>query len=154
MRKLKVRPTSHRQRISTESQFEARIAKILDKKKIFNYHVSERLYRGIPDRYVQGGRWIEFKQCTVTQKVTPGRFLSSPQERKLQEFYDAGDLPYVCVLFLFRLDPHRAILRPWETFQYDGYESWSIDKVNEEAYLEDDWEQMIDEQLTQKPIRC
>ena len=54
MRKLKVRPTSHRQRISTESQFEARIAKILDKKKIFNYHVSERLYRGIPDRYVQG----------------------------------------------------------------------------------------------------
>lgn len=133
---------------SSETQFEAKIAKILHKLDIFSYHVSEKMYMGIPDRYVQGGRWIEFKQCAVVKNVTPARFLSGGQERFLNSFLEAGDKPFVCVLFQFRLKPPRAILAPWETFKTDGYDKWDVDKIEQNAYLEDDWEKMVREQLT------
>lgn len=133
---------------SSETQFETKIAKIMHRQNIFSYHVSEKMYMGIPDRYVQGGRWIEFKQCAVKVNVTPARFLSGGQERFMNDFLEAGDKPYVCMLFQFRLKPPRAILQPWETFRIDGYEKWEVDTIQEVGYLEEDWEGMVIDALT------
>lgn len=147
--RLRVQKSSEAPRhVSSETQFENKITKILHKLDIFSYHVSEKRYMGIPDRYVQGGRWIEFKQCAVVKTVTPGRYLSRSQERFINDFYEAGDKPYVCVLFQFRLKPPKAILEPWETFRVEGYQRWDVDKINERAYLEEDWEAMVRAALT------
>lgn len=144
---LRVRNSRARSpRKSTEAQFERKIAKHLDTLGIFSYHVSEKSYMGIPDRYVCGGRWIEFKQAAVISGVTPMRLFSPGQIKFMDRFLEAGDTPYVCILFQFPDDEPLCVLMEWENFK-TGNEKWKLDTIRLYGYLEKDWLDMISWQL-------
>ncbi len=74
---------------------------------------------GIPDRYVAGGRWIEFKQIKWSGKraVSPVRQLSGPQIRVLDRFTEAGDECWVAILFQDVEGVLRIMFLPWSMFR-------------------------------------
>lgn len=112
-------PRVARVRPYTEAQYEKHFAGALLDLGVFSYHTAERFYLGIPDRYVAGGRWIEFKQVKWMGKrvVSPIRQLSSSQINTLDKFTDAGDKCWVAVLFQTPEGDRRSLFMPWQTFR-------------------------------------
>ena len=129
-------------RKSTEAQFERKIAKHLDALGIFSYHVSEKSHMGIPDRYVAGGRWIEFKQAAVIHSFTPMRLFSPGQIKFMDRFLEAGDTPYVCILFQFTEDEPLCVLMEWGNFK-TGNKKWNRDAIHLYGYVEKEWLEMV-----------
>lgn len=85
----------------------------------FSYHTAERFYLGIPDRYVAGGRWIEFKRVTWAgaRAVSPIRQFSGPQIKTLDKFTAAGDETWVAVVFQTAGHDLRSCFMPWAVFR-------------------------------------
>jgi len=100
---------------STEAAFEKRFAKALTRLGLLSYHTSEKFISGIPDRYVVGGNWIEFKAIPYTGKrqITPVRFFSASQKLWMNRLGEAGDRVWVCILFQPENGNPLAILCPW-----------------------------------------
>ena len=145
---LKVQSSRRRSpRKSTEAQFERKIAKHLDTLGIFSYHVSEKSYMGIPDRYVAGGRWIEFKQAAVIHGLTPKRLFSSGQLKFMDTFLDAGDTPYVCILFQFSEGEPVCVLQGWEEFREMAGKKWINSYIRASGHPEEEWFDMVKETL-------
>lgn len=103
----------------TEAKYEKAFAKALAGLGQFSYHTAERFYMGIPDRYVVGGRWIEFKQIkwAGVRAVSPTRQFSGPQIRTLDKFQEAGDETWVAVLFQTPGGSMRSMFLPWPMFR-------------------------------------
>lgn len=85
----------------------------------FSYHTAERFYLGIPDRYVAGGRWIEFKRVTWAgaRAVSPIRQFSGPQIKTLDKFTAAGDECWVAIVFQTAGHDLRSCFMPWAVFR-------------------------------------
>ncbi len=108
-----------RVRAFTEAKYEKLFARALAKLGQFSYHTAERFYLGIPDRYVAGGRWIEFKRVTWAgvRAVSPIRQFSGPQIRTLDKFTEAGDDCWVAILFQTPDGELRSCFLPWPRFR-------------------------------------
>jgi hypothetical protein len=145
---LKVqKPGLHPPRNLSESEFEIKIAKIMGDLGIWSYHVNEKMYQGVPDRYVVGGRWIEFKQCALRYHISPMRLFRQSQRTFLTKFLEVGDKPYACILFQFRSEQRRAVLKPWSELLHEGDAKWDEDRINAEGYLKENWDKMVKEAL-------
>ncbi len=128
---LTVRATIRDRKGSIESRFEKRVAEVLKQLGLFSYHVAERWYAGIPDRYVVGGNWIEFKvvPCSGKRRVNPYRLFSPGQRNFLDKFSKSGDRTWACVMFQpYEGEPYMVLL-PWHDFREHG--SWSMDQVED-----------------------
>ncbi len=129
-------------RKSSEAQFERKIAKLLTEAGCYSYHTSEKHYDGIPDRYVCGGRWIEFKQATVVRSITPMRLFSKGQIRQMDMFTEHGDDCYVCILFQFRDCEPWCVFLSWDFFKLqDG--KWDREFIRTWGYQQKDWLFMV-----------
>lgn len=94
-------------------------AEVLADQGIFSYHTAERFYLGIPDRYVAGGRWIEFKQIKWmgTRNISPIRQFSSGQIRTLDQLTKAGDKVWIAIVFQTPDGDLRVMFRSWPWFR-------------------------------------
>jgi len=130
---LTVRATVRSRKGSTEATFEKRVADVLKKLGLFSYHVAERWYAGIPDRYVVGGNWIEFKviPCSGTRAVNPYRLFKPGQRNFLDKFAKSGDRTWACVMFQPEAGEPYMILLPWHEFREHG--KWTMDQVQQEG---------------------
>jgi len=100
----------------------------------FSYHTAERFYLGIPDRYVAGGRWIEFKRVTWAgaRAVSPIRQFSGPQIKTLDKFTAAGDECWVAIVFQTAGHDLRSCLMPWAWFR-NLKPQWKPDEVRDRS---------------------
>lgn len=132
-----------RVRAFTEAQYERRFATALSKTGQFSYHTAERFYLGIPDRYVAGGRWIEFKRVTWAgvRAVSPIRQFSGPQIRTLDKFTAAGDDCWVAIVFQTPEGELRSAFMPWPRFRRIKPQ-WTPAQVRERSIL---WSSAMDQ---------
>lgn len=130
---LTVRANVRDRKGSIESRFERRVADALKKLGLFSYHVAERWYAGIPDRYVVGGNWIEFKviPCSGTRAVNPIRLFKPAQRNFLDKFAASGDRTWACVMFQPEKGEPHMVLLPWHTLREHG--PWTMDEVKSEG---------------------
>jgi hypothetical protein len=100
---------------------------------------------GVPDRYVCGGRWIEFKQAAVVNKISPLRLFSSSQITMLDKLTKYGDECYACILFQFQ-DSSWCLFIEWTKLKEFG--TWDRALIEQHAWQEgEDWEEMVKEAL-------
>lgn len=101
----------------------------------FSYHTAERFYLGIPDRYVAGGRWIEFKQIkwAGTRAVSPIRQFTGPQIITLDKFTAAGDDCWVAIVFQETAGDLRSCFMSWPKFRHTKPQ-WTPTQVRERSF--------------------
>lgn len=130
---LTVRATVRDRKGSTEARFEARVAEVLKSLGLFSYHVAERWYAGIPDRYVVGGNWIEFKvvPCSGKRSVNPVRLFKPHQRNFLDKFSASGDRTWACVMFQPENGEPHMVIQPWHRFSKHG--PWTMGEVKIEG---------------------
>ena len=151
MNKTSLRVQDHLEvspRRSTEWQFEQMIADILTERGYFHYHVTEKIYSGVPDRYICGGRWIEFKRCFVQRTITPLRLIRYTQKKHMDNFSKHGDIPYVCMLFQIQDGTAYAILDEWVKFKKWGQVQIHVDRLKDVGYERENWDEMVGEHFT------
>ncbi len=114
-------PRRQKNRIS-EATFEGKFAKILKTGGLYSWHTSDQFKPGVPDRYVVGGNWIEFKAIPFTGKraMTPVRFFSPAQKNELTRLHDNGDRAWVCILFQPEQGEATVMLCPWVVLRDKG----------------------------------
>lgn len=107
-------PRRSKSRIS-EATFEGKFAKSLKRLGLYNWHTADNFKPGVPDRYVVGGNWIEFKAIPYvgTRQITPTRFFKPAQQNELTRLHEAGDRAWVCILFQPEQGDARVLLCPW-----------------------------------------
>jgi hypothetical protein len=86
---------------------------------IFSWHCSDRHYLGVPDRYIVGGNWMEFKVLPFSGKrlFTPGRDIDPAQIGRLDRFVAAGDRSWIAILMQQPQGGSFAYLSPWPIFK-------------------------------------
>lgn len=121
-------------RAITENTFERTVSAWLTKQGIMNFHQDHKFVGGVPDRYVAGGNWIEFKRILFVGGARGSKFNSdmtkqfTARQRTFMDRWDAqGDRTWVCVLVLSQEYP-RMILEPWRYYMY-RYKLINIAKV-------------------------
>lgn len=135
------KPKRQRQELKYDHKVGERITKVL---RLFNYKPSDRFRSGIPDRYIAGGRWIEFKYVhhSLKRNVSTLREFSAVQRTTIEDLIAAGDRVWACIFF----DTGNEILvymAPWYEYKSDasfsptrvaGLASWEWidDKLREE----------------------
>ena len=83
---------------STEAAFENAFAARLRKAQVYSRHMSDAI-PGLPDRYIRGGMWIEFKSLFRKRgEFTHGEGLSAEQKRTMADLCAAGDRVFYCAL--------------------------------------------------------
>lgn len=107
----------------TEHKFETTIAWYLRRQGLLNYHTTDRYIGGIPDRYIAGGNWLEFKRVVLPRVKNPlrGRCalmhgLSQRQMSFLNKWHKAGDKTWLAILVQsenFHQFPTRCIIEPY-----------------------------------------
>lgn len=99
---------------STESAVEKLWAATWREMDIYSRHMSDAL-AGLPDRYVQGGRWVEFKSLyRVRGGFTYGEGLSTEQKRTMADLAAAGDKVFYCAQLDGWSAGKRYIFLRWE----------------------------------------
>lgn len=102
-------------RASNENALEKRVAAALRSLGLYSHHNDATTYPGIPDRYVVGGQWIEFKR----EATTKATIKSLDRQRKwLDALHQAGDKPWVCCWI--------------DGFMY--FEPWHVWKLREDGF--------------------
>jgi hypothetical protein len=92
---------------------------------LFNYHVADRFYAGVADRYIIGGNWMEMKVIPYAgnRSIDALRFVEPQQKAFLDRMIRAGDRTFVAILFVTPdLHSNMAIM-PWPRFKI--FESWT-----------------------------
>ncbi len=114
-------PRRQKNRIS-EAVFEGKFSKCLKAIGLYNWHTSDQFKPGVPDRYVVGGNWIEFKAIPYTGKraMTPERFFSPAQKNELTRLHERGDRAWVCILFQPERGDATVLLCPWVVLRDQG----------------------------------
>lgn len=83
---------------STEAAFERRFVKALTSAGVWSRHMADR-YSGLPDRYVEGARWIEFKSIMRKRGgFLVGEGMSDEQRRCARELTEHGEKVWLCSL--------------------------------------------------------
>jgi hypothetical protein len=89
---------------------------------ILSYHTTDAVQSGIPDRYVTGGRWIEFKIILYagTRKLDPLVHFSPAQKIWLDNLTKAGDQCWANILFQKSDGEERFLHMPWHSLRDRG----------------------------------
>jgi hypothetical protein len=74
----------------SEATFEAALARAIERLGGYSRHMNDAI-PGLPDRYIQGGRWAELKSITFKRDVAFGSGLEKEQKRQMTVLSDAGD---------------------------------------------------------------
>lgn len=116
---LTVRSKLPTRQSTTEARFEKRVASCLAELGLMSYHTSEKYYAGIPDRYVVGGNWIEFKilPCGGRRSVSPRSKFKPQQKQYLSKFHENGDRTWACIMFQPKHGEAYIVLVPWHRMQ-------------------------------------
>ena len=127
--KLSVAPASVVSRPLTEAQREARVMKIIRSLGVWHYKVADKFTKGIPDRYLAGGNWIEFKQEHVSgnRDFCLQRGVSAAQRTFLKTAHAQGDRTYLCVFVIREDEVPVMILVPF--WYADKRQMWTPDMV-------------------------
>jgi len=119
---LRARETKTRKRHSTEAEFENKVAARFKARGYLSKHNREEFEAGVPDHYVQGGRWIEFKVIGISgkRKVRPQRHMSPRQVEWLDDLASHGESTFVCVQWQFNEGLPLAMIMDWRCFRDYG----------------------------------
>lgn len=120
---LEVRQTKKKQSIHTdEAAWERKFMKQATRAGILSYHTTDGVQSGIPDRYVTGGRWIEFKIIlyTGTRQLNPLVHFSPAQKIWLDNLTEAGDQCWANILFQKSDGEERFMHKEWRDLRYWG----------------------------------
>ena len=104
---------------TSEKSVEDYIGALLKSMGLLNWHTSDKFQKGRPDRYVVGGRHIEFKSLVCKKSIDIMRFFEPEQIIKLDEICRHGDFGFACV----RVNTANGaflILEPWDIFKEFG----------------------------------
>lgn len=110
--------------IRRELEFDKTCGKILKSKGLFNWKPSDRVRAGVPDRYVAGGNWIEFKHAVYFMRgpKTLIRMFTAEQKRMMEDIIKGGDRAYVGIKISPTTDDgDRFWLEEWPKFKEDPY---------------------------------
>ena len=131
--KLSVNKDSRKPSKSTESSQEKRVAAILADFGLFSYHTADRHTPGVPDRYIVGGSWIEFKvlPCRGNRPVFLTRGFSPPQKNWLKNLHDKGDFTFGCVFVYPEMGEPRMVFRPW--WYLAANPKWDMKRIQDEG---------------------
>lgn len=81
---------------STEASVERAWAQTWKDLGVYSRHMSDHV-PGLPDRYISGGRWVEFKSLWRARGgFTVGEGLSPEQWRTASDLLNAGDKVWYC----------------------------------------------------------
>lgn len=88
---LAVKDFKKRVRRTTEKSFEDLVAAAWLEQGVWSRHMSDK-FSGVPDRYVQGGRWVELKSLEYKRGQVPyGAGMTIEQVRVCGDLVAAGD---------------------------------------------------------------
>lgn len=111
--------------VKREVPFDKKCGAILKQKLgLWNWKPYERARAGIPDRYVIGGNWIEFKHVIYPMRNdrnllrTNGKVFSPAQIRTMDDLVAAGDRVFVCIL-ISTPSFERVLLEQWDAIRRD-----------------------------------
>lgn len=119
---LSVKTPRRQKNCISEAVFEGKFAKCLTAIGLYNYHTADQFKPGVPDRYVVGGNWIEFKAIPYSgnRAITPERFFDPVQKNELTRLHDGGDRAWVCILFQPEHGEATVLLCPWVALRDKG----------------------------------
>jgi hypothetical protein len=129
---LSVRDKLPSRQSTTEARFEKRVAQILEELGLFSFHTSEKYIAGIPDRYVVGGNWIEFKvfPCDGRRRVNSHRLFEPEQKLYLRKLHESGDRTWVAIMFQPTNGDAYIVVKPWHALQETWISAtWTIEGV-------------------------
>jgi hypothetical protein len=116
---------------STEHAVEVAWAATWKDLGIYSRHMSDKI-PGLPDRYIRGGHWVEFKSLwRVRGGFTYGEGLTTEQKRTCADLTRAGDQVFYC-----------AQLDGWEHGKRYIFKNWSdiADQLGQPInHLTDTW---------------
>jgi hypothetical protein len=116
--------------LSTEKALEKRVSDTLTRLGYLNWHNDPTTMPGIPDRYVRGGTFIEFKHEPTFEKAMRG---FDRQRTFMNKLESGGDEAWACALI-----GNRLYFEPWRVWKkreampdrrttpYLGYSPWSL----------------------------
>lgn len=87
----------------------------LDQLGLVNRHFYDR-FGGVPDRYIVGGNWLEFKSVAYVKHVNVFNHLEVDQRRHLAMFHNGGDRSFAVVM-LCDPDTRRLLICPWPSVE-------------------------------------
>ncbi len=114
---LEVRKTKKKHTIHTdEAAWERKFMKQVTRAGILSYHTTDSVVCGIPDRYITGGRWIEFKIILYagSRGLDPTTHFSPAQKIWLDKLTAAGDQCWANILFQKSDGEERFMHIKWE----------------------------------------
>lgn len=108
--------TRYRGKKIKESTFEKRLGDYLKGLGVYNRHLTDQAYSGIPDRYAVGGNWIECKVKQLyslkTKKIGLVSQVTELQKKTLLDLEKNGDRAWFAILILDgRTDAERRLMR-------------------------------------------
>lgn len=105
---------------TTEKGFEKTFVSFLEKLDIYSRHMSDAV-PGLPDRYIEGGRWVELKSISFTRDVAFGAGLDIAQRNQMTDLSEAGDRVWYMALLQHTSGAKFVWLVPWKKRkQYEG----------------------------------
>jgi hypothetical protein len=116
----KVRMTILSKRVGmVETDLSAALRKSLERQGLKTVKTKTDTHNGLPDIYVTGGNWIESKieRRIPSPKFTPVKLFTGIQRRELDQFVNAGDSPWACVLWTYDDLDKRIGVMPWFYFR-------------------------------------
>lgn len=115
---LTVKTTGRARSGSTEANLEKSFVKYL---KRFSYHTSDRYTPGVPDRYISGGIWVEFKILKYSGKrpVNLMTVMRKNQVIFLDKLSKIDDC-YICIQFQPENSEPTTALINWLVFRNTG----------------------------------
>lgn len=96
---------------ATEASVEKDFMWSLEQLKLMNRHFYDR-FAGVPDRYIAGGNWLEFKSIAYVNYVNVFRHLEVEQRRNLAAFHNGGDRSFG-IAMLCSEHERRLLIAPW-----------------------------------------
>ena len=105
--------------VPPERQWSKRMGEILRGMGLFTYQTAEKLYHGIPDRYVSGGNFIELKKippAKAYRRLHWSRHFTSKQRRALDAATEGGDRAWIFIIWQIvsgNDELVRLTLAPW-----------------------------------------
>lgn len=128
--KLFVEKASVLNRSLTEAQREARVMKLIRALGVWDRKMAHRWLKGVPDRYLAGGNWIEFKQVEVSLRRPFAllRGVTADQHSFLTDAHAGGDRTYICVFVVNDENRAKMILLPY--WYASTRHMWSKEMVN------------------------
>jgi hypothetical protein len=108
-----------------EATFSREVRAALARLTILTFKVNERVRRGIPDIYIQGGNWIESKVIPTMPGTRnfPLKYFTALQRITMDTLCKRGDNCFVAILW-YGEDSRSLLFMPWHQFR--RIKSWDV----------------------------